>query len=803
MQRLTTWLRRQPAESWITALLVAGSIVFVFVQLQPRLLLRNTTPNGGDMGAHVLAPAYLRDHLLPHFRLSGWTPDWYDGFPIYQFYMVVPSLLIVLLDVVFFLPYNVAFKLVSVSGLLALPFAAWWLGRAARLPFPAPAALAVAAAAFEFERSFTITGGNAFSTLAGEFAFSISLVFALLFLGAVIRGLETGRSRGLAALFLGLTVTCHLIPGIFALIAAATAFIVYVDWRRIEPNRLRLIWLGSAVGVGALLTSFWTLPFLMNRRFMTDMGWEKTTTYLQSLFPGGVGRWLSQHVNGSGHHILATAVPGDMTYVIALAAVGVVTSLAFRRRFGIWLVLTALTFAVLVVVFPQNRLWNARLLPFWYLCLYLLAALAVAELLAALATLFARDPDTPNRIFLLEGTVVAALVATVIVGLPLRDLPFGHMSKDGARYSWLGISTKDHNDVPSWAKWNYSGYEDKGKTYPKYHALVTAMGAIGKERGCGRAMWEYSFDELNPMGTPMALMLLPYWTDSCIGSMEGLYFEASATTPYHFINQSELSPGPSRAERDLPYPGLDVSRGVQHLQLLGVKYFMAFTPSVVAQADQNPNLTPLETVLNWHIYEVADADLVQALQNQPAVVKGMNVGGKTWEHMAVDWYLDPAAWSVARAADGPKSWQRISKDAQPAKHANASAKVTKIQTGLDTIRFHVDRPGVPVLVKASYFPNWRADNAKGPYRVAPNLMVVVPTGHDVELQYGRTSIDYLAILLTLAAIGLTVVLWRRPLSYPEGEPVAEDDAPSGDDDGDGDAVLVGAGAGTGVDPPAP
>ena len=32
-------------------------------------------------------------------RLTGWTPDWYAGFPAYQFYMVVPSLLIVALDV--------------------------------------------------------------------------------------------------------------------------------------------------------------------------------------------------------------------------------------------------------------------------------------------------------------------------------------------------------------------------------------------------------------------------------------------------------------------------------------------------------------------------------------------------------------------------------------------------------------------------------------------------------------------------------------------------------------------------------
>ena len=62
--------------------------------LHPGLILRDTTPTGGDMGAHVWGPAYLRDHLLTKGRLSGWAPDWYNGFPAFQFYMVLPSLLI-------------------------------------------------------------------------------------------------------------------------------------------------------------------------------------------------------------------------------------------------------------------------------------------------------------------------------------------------------------------------------------------------------------------------------------------------------------------------------------------------------------------------------------------------------------------------------------------------------------------------------------------------------------------------------------------------------------------------------------
>ena len=44
---------------------------------------------------------------------------------------------------------------------------------------------------------------------------------------------------------------------------------------------------------------------------------------------------------------------------------------------------------------------------------------------------------------------------------------------------------------------------------------------------------------------------------------------------------------------------------------------------------------------------------------------------------------------------------------------------------------------------------FRQLGAEGPYRVTPNLMVVVPTANDVRLHYGRTSIEWLGLLLTL------------------------------------------------------
>ncbi|MBK9180880.1 MAG: hypothetical protein IPM45_15170 [Acidimicrobiales bacterium] len=752
VDRLVARARRVPVEGWITGAVVTACVVFTVLQLSPELLLANTTPAGGDMGAHVWGPAYLRDHLLPHGRVTGWTPDWYAGFPAYTFYMVVPSLVIVALDVL--LPYGVAFKLVTVLGVLTLPVSAWAFGRLTRMRFPAPALLAVATVPFLFDRGFTIYGGNIPSTLAGEFAFSISLSLALLALGVVSRGLETGRYRAWAALLLALTALCHLIPAGFALAGSVVLVLMH-------PGKAQLRWALTVAPVAAALTAFWTLPFFYRHAYLNDMGWEKLTDYTDQLFRP------------------------DHYWLLGLAVVGALFAVATRQRSGVFLVLLAAVFGVAFVVMPQHRLWNARLLPFWYLLLYLLAGFGLAELGRALARGLAVEAGRSLRFVERATPIVGLLAMLAVVGFPLRVLPGGHevvrQTADGTEqvYRWLFFETTDSSFVPGWANWNYSGYERKD-AYPEYYGIVSTMAGIGEEQGCGRAMWEHA-NTLDRYGTPMALMLLPFWTDGCIGSMEGLYFESSATTPYHFLNQSELSQAPSRAMRDLPYGPLDVNLGVQHLQLLGVRYYLAFSPEAIEQARESPDLVEIGGSPPWVVFEVQDAPLVEALTCEPAVLTGLaSTGGRAWLDVATDWYLDPSRWDVPLAQSGPAAWPRTTADEQPPCRPVGDAAVSDLTVGDDRISFRVDQVGVPILVKASYFPNWQVSGADGPYRVTPNLMVVVPTSEEVSLRYGWTPVDWLAGLLTLLGVAGLVLLARRPpVPVPEAPAEATAGPPPG------------------------
>jgi len=64
--------------------------------------------------------------------------------------------------------------------------------------------------------------------------------------------------------------------------------------------------------------------------------------------------------------------------------------------------------------------------------------------------------------------------------------------------------------------------------------------------------------------------------------------------------------------------------------------------------------------------------------------------------------------------------------------------VTNVVLSDEQIEFDTTAIGVPHLIKVSYFPNWQATGADGPYRAAPSLMVVVPTQRHVVLRFEDT-----------------------------------------------------------------
>ena len=915
-------------------------------------MLKNTTPTGGDMGAHVWTPDFIKRGLISKGRLTGWSDDWFLGIPVINFYFPLPMLTIVAFS--YLLPYGIAFKIVTVLGLAAMPVSAWKAGSVAGVRRPIPMLMSLAGMAFIFSRNFDlpIYGGNVQSTMAGEFSFSISLSAAVLFIGLYTRALKTGKYRGRAAVVLAVTGLCHLLPTLWALMVAFFLLLMHVDKTRLRFKRLPLFGAVSAgftviaaivaladskphaiavfgvllfglvlfdwatgtfglgqfrdalliLGFGGAIAGFWLVPFYFNLPYSNDMGWEKMTKYIANLFPfwpgnDGNGKGLKPYADsgivgvamslatlaaltawasviralkrlatgysewsqsvlpiaiivgsllGLGAALTSNlllgfivgaatviimyvgyAAVGDRSTVGALFVVGAVimmtitpllivrkspmtvaivsivclTIIATRiaasgEEFDRWPVALSLVIGTIAVLFrysPQFRLWNARALPFWFLSINFLAAFGAVQIPKLIGALIKRyaEPRRPIAGGPVLGAGFAAFATFVGLGLPLNLVP-GSLPVPDVKNGHLGVQlardSADSNPGPGWAAYNFAGYE--ARAWNEYKTFMDEANRIGRDNGCGRALWEYDNDRLNSYGTTLSLMLLPYWTKGCIGSVEGVYFESSATAPFHWLTAAHISApetknpdgskkysGPSNPQRFLRYPPVGFpteefpkyfDTGVHKMQMEGVRYYVSITDLAATTASAHPLLRRVGGTGPFNVYEVSGSELVAPLDTEPVVVTGIDQdqdGG--WLDVQQEWYYSAGvnypkniAWS------GPKQWQRVKAKVTKKVHNYGAdttienppvrplpiVKVSKIARDNVNISFHVDKVGVPVVVKTGYFPNWKATGAKGPYRIMPNFIVVIPTENDVQLDYGYSGPDKIGYLATFAGL---------------------------------------------------
>jgi len=497
-------------------------------------------------------------------------------------------------------------------------------------------------------------------------------------------------------------------------------------------------------------------------------------------------------------------------FILSCAVIGFAAMVVKRNVAGIWLGVCAIVFAMFVFLFNDSLpiiglLWNPRLLPMFNMCRYLLAAVGIIELVSMLLRLsqyqrshlqgkvFKENKSVKAEQFRIRTitAIVASALTLLVLGFRFQVLPFGNVIDEGkgAEYTWgpfEGPATSK-GFVDGWARWNFSGYEGRS-SYGEYYNVVQAMKNIGETRGCGRALWE-NFSGNDKYGTTMALMLLPFWTDGCIGSSEGLFFEASGTTPYHFLAAGAMSKQSSNPVRELRYVNNDPTVGVSYLQALGVNYYMAVTPEAIAKAEENVanggGLSVITQSGPWHIYAVAGSEIVTPLAVQPVVVTERSGDQRErWLEVGTSWLQNPSEWTALPADDGPAEWQRVQavidlerREGEPGSDSRkvdvvkptpaieplsiSPAVVSDVVIGEESVSFSVDKIGVPVLVRVSYFPNWEVSGADGPYRVAPNMMVVIPTSQDISMIFKPSLIDRLAYLFSGLGILAVLLMWRQ------------------------------------------
>jgi hypothetical protein len=702
------------------------------------LIFANTTPTVGDLAGHVWGPPFLKAHLTADGLLSGWSSQWFAGFPAYRFYMPVPALGVVVLHSVW--SWGIALKLMVSLPLVVLPAVAIWTGRAAGLGFPEASGLGVAAIAFLFDDSYYKYGGNIASTVLGEYGYAWSIVFALAALTAFHLSLERRRRTPAAGVLVALAALCHPIGGMCAIAALATRAALQTRDRRDALRHLLV-----ALGVGALLSAFWYVPLWSYRLYTNNLAFTRQTDFGRLFFP----------LN-----------PALECLIMALAVLAVVDAVLRRRRLVLTIAIVAALFAVGVLAAPRGFLWNARLVPIWHLSRMLLAGFGASVLMG-----WARKPWTkwwvPVSTYGAATVIVLSGISWDTASLPLGHVTSAHLGQWSVPVAYRGVVGGRHkpNFDEQLLDLGFAGYQ-RGPNAAEFRLLTATLDDLGAKYGCGRMLPE--FDPSGRYGSVVQLAIMPQLTDGCMTTIGGLYRDSSPTSSFGMVAESTLSHVFENYKPSLPYEPLNVKRGVAYLRELGVRYYLAYSQQAVSQAGSIAGLTDVGAVGPWHIYLVAGTSLVTPLSTTPVVAPASDLTRSAWEKLALRWFSQANTDTARPAASGPGGWPRMTSTTSLPTRALPHSVVDRIAARDAQIAFDVTETGVPVLVRESYFPTWHAVGAEGPWRVAPDWMVVVPTQSHVVLHQvtGRPEVigSVLTLLTALGIAGWAIARGARGLA---------------------------------------
>ena len=359
------------------------------------------------MGAHFYPAMYLRDFLLPRGQIIGWCPGTYCGYPLFQFYFPLSFLLMSALDV--FVPFAVAFKIVTQLGTFSLPVVTYVSLRLMRVPFPGPALAPLASLCFLFMEANSVWGGNIPSTLAGEFSFSIALSLSILFLGVLFRTMETGLRKLWCAVLMALIVLSHGYAVLWAGLSSMVELIATRAWWR----RLGVLAVTHVLAI--LLTGFFLAQLFGYARWTTVFSHSWLMRTWREVFPPILWPVLGIAV-GATLVLLFQALKRRQRFPRALGVLWGAGAMA------VFLWLTAHYFHVV----------DVRFLPFLQLGLCLIAATGL--------------------------------------GFVLRTLPAVEIWPLAAGLALFPFVQSCITFIPSWIDWNYSGFETK-PGWPQFSAI--------------------------------------------------------------------------------------------------------------------------------------------------------------------------------------------------------------------------------------------------------------------------------------------------------------------------------------------
>jgi hypothetical protein len=706
-------------------------LIVLILFLRVDLVFENNTPTGGDMGAHIVAiDTFIKD-FMPNFQINGWSNDWFGGYPLYYFYFPLPAIITFFLNLIF--PFGIAFKIMVVLSIILVVYSIEKLMRKTSNQISIYGA--TAGLFYVFTESFTIYGGNLASTLAGQFSFGYSLAFANLSIFYLLKSNNNFRFP-ISSIFLASCLLSHLIP--FIIYSPIYAFY----WLSRKQNFNQKI---LSISIFLALVSRWSASLIMNLEYTTNMSYTPFSR-VEDLIKKDIlpiifiliGLLITKHKNLIKNKTL--------------------------NLFELYLIFSSI---LLYFFVPEGALWNGRLVPFFNLGIIFLFFKAL-EIFIEDIYLYQQGLNVLTVLFF-GGTIYCLYIfyekwsayqsyLNVYVPIILLIIIFAIINLNNVviQLNMLIVSIifSTISFLPHWLNWNFTGYEGKND-WNQIQSLYTKLENLKP----GRIMWEPNSD-MNKYGTPMTLMTLPYFTKHT--SMEGLYFDSSITTPFHFISVSGLAKRPSNPVGGLSYINNKFDQGVDYLYDLGIDYFISYTEEIESKAMSSDRLNFLFSSDPFSVFEVSSSkvELInQDIEVFSKVNKQEGILSSVFRDTNITNFFEKAYENFDELDE--KRIVEVSNKILIQPSNNNNLEVTDIRITNRKISFFTNNPGELHLIKVSYFPNWSISNGLGPFRTSPSFMSVIPNQEYVEINFVKTSLEKNSFYFSIFSLLLSLIILIR------------------------------------------
>jgi len=713
----------QTFQKFFNPRLLYFALLLVFLRIDLSFL--NTLPTGGDMGAHIVPTKFFAENFFTNFQLRGWSNDWFAGYPLYYFYFPLPPLITSILN--FVLPFSISFKLMVVSTQILLVLSIELLFRRnstfSTLGF-------VAGLLFLLTESFTIFGGNLASSLAGQYSYTLSLAFCNLSIYFLTKSKNSNNTL-ISSICLGFALLSHLIP----FLIYSPIYLFYFLIKKSSTNEKVIAFL-----IFNFLTLDFSVSLFTNLEFTTNMTYAPYSSF-------------------------SDLIKIDILPLVLISFIYLITKDMFSMlRENITSVYLVIISLLLFFYGPESALWNGRLVPFFNLGIIMFFFNQCAKqnrssfkrignklnlpiLLPALIFLVYKYVDKWSEYYLETSWVIVSLLSLLFL------LAISKNQNLTATFL-IALTLGSVSYLPHWVNWNFTGYENKS-SWGDIESLYSVLNNLPP----GRIMWEPNSD-LNKYGTPMVLMTIPMFTHHT--SMEGLYFDSSITTPFHFIAVSGLAERPSNPVGGLSYINGNFDKGMRMMNDLGIDYFIAYTEKIKDKADR---AIELELIAETEVFKIYDVNsqkvelITKSLLNfdspsfksriSSSLIKDFN--DQSFFDLAVENFLNDSNFKVIENLDF------LDYDSQD----YTRLKITNLNIDNEQITFTTNKVNYPHLIKVSYFPNWQIKEGYGPYRVSPSFIAVVPTSSNVKLVFETGFYEKILDTVSIISLGLALFLFRK------------------------------------------